>query len=155
MAFLLHNSKSFSKVELFSIFPKTFLELIFHHQNKNNVVETISYVPEHLKYCTQINEYWLNKNSMSKVELFFIFSETFLELIFTTKIKTNVVETISCFAYQLSKKYCIVSGHLKYYTQLNEYWLNKNAMSEHSIGNKIIIKTKINTLQNYLVLQNS
>ena len=31
--------------------------------------------------------------------------------------------------------------HLKYCTQINEYWLNKNAMSEHKIKNKINIKT--------------
>ena len=43
--------------------------------------------------------------------------------------KNNVVETVSCFAYQLSKEYCVyyVSEHLKYCSQINEYWLNKNA----------------------------
>ena len=43
--------------------------------------------------------------------------------------KNNVVVTISCFVYQLSKKYCVsyVSEHLTYCTQINEYWLNKNA----------------------------
>ena len=43
--------------------------------------------------------------------------------------KNNVVETISLFVYQLSKKYCeyYVSEHLKYCTQINEYCLNKNA----------------------------
>ena len=58
-AFLLHFSMTFSNVELFSISSHT-----FRHQNKNNVVETIScfvyqlskkycvnYVSEHLKYC--------------------------------------------------------------------------------------------------------
>ena len=58
-------------------FFTNFFETNFRHQNKNYVVQTIScffiyqlskqywiyYVSEHLKYCTQINEYWLNKNS--------------------------------------------------------------------------------------------
>ena len=37
--------------------------------------------------------------------------------------KNNVVVTISCFVYQLSKKYCVyyVSEHLKYCSQINEY----------------------------------
>ena len=55
----------------------TFFLTNFRNQNKNNVVETSScfidqlskimyiaytyYVSEHLRYCTQINEYWLNK----------------------------------------------------------------------------------------------
>ena len=65
-AYLLHTSKTFFYVELFFIFSQTFLETPFRHQNKNNVVETISrfvyqlsekywvyYVSEHLKYCTQ------------------------------------------------------------------------------------------------------
>ena len=61
-AFLLHTSKIFYNVELFSIFFRT----NFRHQNKN-----------------------------------------------------NVVETITCFVYQLSKKYCVyhMSEHLKYWTQ--------------------------------------
>ena len=43
--------------------------------------------------------------------------------------KNYVIETISCFAYQLSKKYCVyyMSEHLKYSTQINEYLLHKNA----------------------------
>ena len=70
-AFLLHTSKTFSNVELFSIFSQTFLELIFATK-----IKTISYlvyqlskkycvyhISEHLKYCSQINEYWLNKNA--------------------------------------------------------------------------------------------
>ena len=73
--FLLHTSKIFSNVELFSIFSQPFFGTNFRHQNKNNVVETVScfvyqlstkycvyYMSEHLKYCTQINEYWLHKN---------------------------------------------------------------------------------------------
>ena len=72
-AFQLHRCKTF---ELFFIFSQTFLWTNFRYQNKNNVVETISsfvyqlskeycvyYVSEHLKYCLQINEYWLNKNA--------------------------------------------------------------------------------------------
>ena len=41
--------------------------------NKNNVVETrkycVYYVSEHLKYCSQINEYWLNKNACLNIVL--------------------------------------------------------------------------------------
>ena len=74
-AFLLHTSKVFPNVELFSILFTKFFGTNFRHQNKNNVVEIIScfvdqlskkycvyYVSEYLKYCSQINEYWLNKN---------------------------------------------------------------------------------------------
>ena len=38
LAFLLHTSKTFFNIELFSNFSQTFLELIFAKQNKNNVV---------------------------------------------------------------------------------------------------------------------
>ena len=75
-AFLLHITKTFSNFELFSIFSQTFFGTNFRHENKSNVVETIScfvyqlskkyyvyYVSEHLKYCLQIKEYWLNKNA--------------------------------------------------------------------------------------------
>ena len=43
--------------------------------------------------------------------------------------KNNVADIISCFVYQLSKKYCVyyVPEHLKYCLQINEYWLNKSA----------------------------
>ena len=48
---------------------------------------------------------------------------------FLNQNKNNVIETISCFVGLLSKKYCIyyVSEHLKYCSQINEYWLNRNA----------------------------
>ena len=68
--FLLRTSKTFSNVELFSIFSQTFLGLIFDTKIitmllkqsavKNNCV---SYVSKHLKYCLQINKYWLNKSA--------------------------------------------------------------------------------------------
>ena len=76
-AFLLYTSKTFPNVEnvVFHFFTN-FFGTNFRHQNKNSVVETIScfvfklskkycvyYVSEHLKYCSQINEYWLNKNA--------------------------------------------------------------------------------------------
>ena len=37
--------------------------------------------------------------------------------------KNNVVATVSCFVYQLSKKYCVyyVTEHLKYCSQINQY----------------------------------
>ena len=75
------------------------------------------------------------------VELFSISSQTFLELIFLTKIKKNVIETIGCFVYQLSKKYCIyyVSEQLKYCTQINQYWLNKNAYLNKVLDNSNFI----------------
>ena len=81
-AFLLHISKPFSNFELFSIFSQTFFETNFRHENKNNVVETIScfvyqlskkyclyYVCEHLKYCTQINEYCFKKHACLSIIL--------------------------------------------------------------------------------------
>ena len=40
--FLLHTSKTFSNVELFSIFSQLVFGTNFHYQNKNNVAETIS-----------------------------------------------------------------------------------------------------------------
>ena len=69
------------------------------------------------------------------IELFSICSQTFWELIFATKITTiqyihtYYTNTISCFVYQLSKEYCVyyLSEHFKYCSQINEYWLNKNA----------------------------
>ena len=74
-AFLLHTNKTFSNVELFSIFSQTFLELIFATKIKTMLLKqsvvlftscqrNIAYImSEHLKYCTQIKEYWLNKNA--------------------------------------------------------------------------------------------
>ena len=67
-AFLLHTSKTFSNVELFSIFSQTFLELIFATKLKTILLRQsavlftscqywVYYVSEHLKYCIQINEY--------------------------------------------------------------------------------------------------
>ena len=57
--------------------------------------------------------------TFSNVELFSIF-QPFMELYIK-----NVAETISCFIYQLSKKYCVyyVSEHLKIFSQINEYCL--------------------------------
>ena len=51
--------------------------------------------------------------------------------------KNNVVETISCFVDQLSKKYCVcyVFEHLKYCSQINEYWLNRNVGMNIVLGN--------------------
>ena len=50
----------------------------------------------------------------SNAELFSFFSQTFLELIFATKIKTMLLKQSA--VDQLSKKYCVyyVSEHLKY-----------------------------------------
>ena len=68
-------------------------------------------------------------NTFSNVELFFHFFTNFFGTNFRHPNKNNVVETISCFVYQLSKKYCVhyVSEHLKYCSQITEYWLIKNA----------------------------
>ena len=73
--------------------------------------------------------------TFSNVAVFTIFSQTFFELIFAT----NVVETISCFIYQLSKNYCVyyVPEHLKYCSQINEYWLNKNGCVNIVLRNHI------------------
>ena len=80
---MLHTSKTFSTVELFSIFSETFLELIFPTKiktmllNKSAVLFTscqkkycVYYVSEHLKYCTQRNEYFFNKNSYLNIVYF-------------------------------------------------------------------------------------
>ena len=37
-----------------------------------------------------------------------------------------VIETINCFVDQLSKNIAYTPEHLKYCTQINEYWLDKN-----------------------------
>ena len=87
--FLLHSSKTFPKVELFTIFSQSFFGTNFRLQNKNNVLEIISnciyqlskkcclyYVFEHLKYCSQINEYWLNKNAGLNIVLRRLFNGT-------------------------------------------------------------------------------
>ena len=75
-AFLLHTSKTLSNVELFSNFSHAFLELLFATKIKTMLLKQsavpftrcqktycVYYVSEHLKYCTQINEYRLNKNA--------------------------------------------------------------------------------------------
>ena len=77
---------------------------------------------KHCSYQPQKPAFLLNTSqTCSNVELFSIFTQTFLELIFATNIKNNVIEIISCFVDQLSKKYCVyeyyVSEHLKYCTQ--------------------------------------
>ena len=67
-AFLLHTSKTFSNIELFLIFspPKNKNnvcwnnQLLFVYELSKNIVYIVS---EHLKYCKQINEYWINKNA--------------------------------------------------------------------------------------------
>ena len=63
--FLLHASKTFFTVELFSIFSQTFFGTKFSLPKANSQLSTkycVYYVSEHLKYCLQINEYWFNKN---------------------------------------------------------------------------------------------
>ena len=133
--FLLSSSKTCFNVALFSIFPQNFFGTNFRDQNKNNVIETtrcfvdqqtkkycVYYVSEHLKYCTEIKEYWLNKNFCV-----YYMSE---HLKYCTQINE----------YWLNKNFCVyyVSEHLKYCTQIKEYWLNKN-VSEHSIDSAVLI----------------
>ena len=67
-AFLQYTSKTFSNV-LFSTFSQTFFELIFATKIKTMLLKQpavkkycVCYVSKHLKYCTQTNEFWLNKN---------------------------------------------------------------------------------------------
>ena len=66
--------------------------------------------------------------TFSNVELLSIYSQSFLELIFATKAKTMLLKQSAVLFSQLSKKYCVyyVSEHLKYFSRINEYWLNKN-----------------------------
>ena len=107
-----HTSNTFSNVELFSIFSQTFFETNFRNQNKNNVDEITScfvdqlskkyciyYVSEHLRYCSKINEYWLNKNVCLNIvrpfptlSCFPFFHKLFLEQIFATKVKTKLLK---------------------------------------------------------------
>ena len=65
-AFLLHTSKTFSNIELFSIFSQTSLGQIFATKIKTMLLKQSAvlftssqkiFVSEHLKYYTQINEY--------------------------------------------------------------------------------------------------
>ena len=80
--YLLHTSKTFSNVELFSIFCTNYFGINLRHQNKNNVVEKIScFVSEHLKYCSRINEYWFNKNACLNVVLDLSFPKPNLSLL--------------------------------------------------------------------------
>ena len=74
-AFLLNTNMIFSNVVLFSNFSQTFFETNFRQQNKNKSYWNNQlfcwpavkkrycgyYVSEHLKYCSQINKYWLHK----------------------------------------------------------------------------------------------
>ena len=69
-----------------------------------------------------------NRNSSALLSCFPFFPN-FFATNFLYQTKNNVVKTINCFVYQLSKKYWVyyVSEHLKYCSPINEYWLNKNA----------------------------
>ena len=53
----------------------------------------------------------------------------FLKLIFVIKIKTMLLKQSAVWLTSCPKKYCVyyLCEHLKYCTQINEYWLNKNA----------------------------
>ena len=82
LEFLLHTGKTFSNVELYSIFSETFLELICATKIKAMLLKQstvlftscqikycVYYVSEHLEYCSQTNEYWLNKNDCLNIVL--------------------------------------------------------------------------------------
>ena len=62
----------------------------------------------------------------SQVELFSIFSQTFLELIFATKIKTMLLKQSGVLFTSCQKNIAYIiygSEHSKYCSQINEYWL--------------------------------
>ena len=84
-------------------------------------IKSCSYQPQKLAFLLNV----LLSKTCSNVELFSIFSQTYN---FRDQNKNNVIETTSGFVYQLSEKYCVyyVYEHLKYCTQINKYWLNKN-----------------------------
>ena len=59
----------------------------------------------------------------------------------------NVVETISCFVYQLSKKYWYsLSEHKKYCSQINEYLHNKNVCLN------MVLKYRTVTSEHFLLI---
>ena len=60
------------------------------------------------------------KKIFSNFELFSIFSQSLLELIFATKIKTILLKQSAV----LFTSVYYVSEHLQYCTQINEYWLH-------------------------------
>ena len=59
----------------------------------------------------------------------FVVFHKFFHKIFAIKIKTMLLNQAAVLFTNCQKKYCVyyVSEHLKYCTQINEYWLNKNA----------------------------
>ena len=66
--------------------------------------------------------------SCPNVEFLFTLHKLCLELIFATEIQTMLLKQPVVLLTSCQKKYCVyyVSEHFKYYTQINEYWLNKS-----------------------------
>ena len=124
-----NNDKQLKQTEAANFFSVNFSEL--SNFSSSSFWEKQVWNQKFVLLTATVGHSYYTSKTFSNVELFFIFSQTFLELIFSTKIENNVVETISCFVYQLSKKYCVnehyVSEHLKYCSQINEFWVNKNA----------------------------
>ena len=89
MALLLHTSKTIFNLKLFSIFSQTFMELMFATKIKTMLNQLFSlpavkkycvyYMSEHLKYCTQINEYWLNKNACLNIVLVSFYTKKYID----------------------------------------------------------------------------
>ena len=63
------------------------------------------------------------RKTFYNVELFSIFSPTFVELIFATKLIKMLLKQSAVLFTSCKKKYCVyyVCEHLKYFTQINKY----------------------------------
>ena len=67
-AFLVNTSQT--KLSCFPFLHKRFLELISAtNHNQLSKKYCLYHEPEHLEYCTEINEYWLNKNVWPNIVL--------------------------------------------------------------------------------------
>ena len=117
-------------------------QLIFDNSNVNNDTQIKQKMANFFSALFRIIKFFfiiLLKNATLESPFITLSCFPFLHKFFWNNFrhqnKNNVIETISCFVYQLSKKYCVnyMSEHLKYCIQIKEYWLKK-CMSEDSIG---------------------
>ena len=103
------------------IFNLQINQIFLTHPSKRNQfgIRSCYYQPQKPAFLLNISQ------PCSNVALYSIFCTNFFWTHFPNQNKNNVIETISCFVDQLSKKYCLyyASEHLKYN---NKCWLNKN-----------------------------
>ena len=130
--FLLKTNKTFSNLELFSIFfQAVFLELIFDTTIKTMFLNVFS---SSFWGKPPWNQKLLPLTATARRSCYTLVRPfpNFFGTNFRHQNKNNVVETsyfgFFFFCLPAIKKYCVyyVFEHLKYRSRINEYWLNKN-----------------------------